>query len=453
MTNAPALAAPYSQEAEEAVLGAVIINPESLLDLDFLTSDDFFILRHRTVFKAMKRLQARNEPVEFITLQAELRGMNELTAIGGPAWLLSLTNNTPSSMYTEVYGRLVQRAALRRRMMTAANDLSLLAQNEGLSLDQVMERAQSVVFAMLDAGADSRHEHSMADMVDRLLARVEYTMENPGHRPALTTGFRDLDDLLSGGLWRDELTVLAARPAMGKTAFLLNTAVNMGRVGARVGITSLEMNEDALIMRMAATETGINLSTLRKGTLKNGEWPKLLEAAPALRALPIMTNDAPAQTVEQVHACIRRWQMRHGIDVAIIDYLGLLHSADTPRGKDENRTREIDRMMVGLKNLARDIHIPVIVAAQVNRAVEQRQDKRPMLSDLRDSGGIEASADNVIFLYRDVVYDENTEHPNAAEFIVAKQRNGPTHTVRLHYERQLTKFLDSRVQHIDLSGL
>ncbi len=451
--NGSSIPAPFSQEAEEAVIGAILIDPAALLDLDFLRPDDFFILRHRMTFAAIQQIQARNEPIDFLTVQEQLKASRSLQDVGGPAWLLNLVNNTPTSIHAEVYGRLVQRAALRRRMMETARELTVLAQDEGLALEQVMNAAQSAVFSMLDAGADGRHEHHIGDMVDRLLARIEAQIENPDNRPSLPLGFRDLDEIFDGGLWRDDLTVVAARPAMGKTAFLLNAALNMARVGARVGITSLEMNEDALMMRLASAETGINLRRLRRGNVNQTEWARLLAAGEQLSGLPLFTNDAPAQTVEQVHACIRRWQMKHGIDVAIIDYLGLLHSADSARGRDENRTREIDRMMVGLKNLARDIHIPVVVAAQVNRAVELRQDKRPMLADLRDSGGIEASADNVVFIYRDVVYDEHTEHPNRAEFIVGKQRNGTTGSVVLHYERTLTKFLDARVDRIDLSKL
>jgi replicative DNA helicase len=241
---------------------------------------------------------------------------------------------------------------------------------------------------------------------------------------------------------------------MGKTAFLLGIAMNTARVGVRVGITSLEMNADSLVLRMAAMETGINLQKLRMGNLSLPEWQKLLQAAPDLRKLPIVTNDAPVQTIDQIHAQARRWQMMYGLDLIILDYLGLLHSPDLPRGKrDDNRVMEISRMTRGCKELARDLNIPVIMAAQVNRGPDARTDKRPLLSDLRESGSIENDSDVVAFIFREVVYDDATENPNKAEIIIAKHRNGPTDTVVLHYERALTKFLDARSQAVDLKAL
>jgi replicative DNA helicase len=453
--NTPAATlAPYSEESEVAVIGAVLVDPAAWLELTFLTPDSFFILRHRHIWQAFSRLAGRQDQIDLITVGNELRAMGKLQDVGGPAYLLNLVNNTPTSLHAEVYGRMVFRAAARRRLLEAGDNLRRLALDEHMALEDVLDGAQQTVISVIDSTADSRFEHQMPDVVDRLLGRIEQAMENPAQGWALPTGFRDLDTLLAGGLWRGDLITVAGRPGMGKTAFMLGIAMNMARVGVRVGITSLEMNADSLVLRMAAMETGINLQKLRMGNLNSKEWQTILKAAPALRELPIVTNDAPVQTVDQIHAQGRRWQMMYGLDCMILDYLGLLHSADQPRGKrDDNRVLEISRMTRGCKELARDLNIPVIMAAQVNRGPDARTDKRPMLSDLRESGSIENDSDVVAFIFREVVYDDATENPNKAEIIIAKHRNGPTDTVVLHYERQLTKFLDSRPQLVDLKAL
>jgi replicative DNA helicase len=446
--------APFSQEAEEAVIGAVLVDPAVWLELTFLTPDAFFIVRHRYIWQAMARLAGRQDQIDYLTVQSELRAMGKLQDVGGPTYLLNLVNNTPTSIHAEVYGRLVFRAAARRRLLEAAANLNRLALDEHMALEDVLDGAQQTVISVIDSTADSRFEHQMPDVVDRMLGRIETAMEDPAQGWALPTGYKDLDTLLAGGLWRGDLVTVAGRPGMGKTAMLLGIAMNTARVGVRVGITSLEMNADSLVLRMAAMETGINLQKLRMGNLSRSEWQLVTRAAPGLSKLPIVTNDAPVQTIDQIHAQARRWQMMYGLDVLILDYLGLLHSADQPRGKrDDNRVMEISRMTRGCKELARDLNIPVVMAAQVNRGPDARTDKRPLLSDLRESGSIENDSDVVILLYRDVVYNDATENPNKAEIIVAKHRNGPTDTVVLHYERQLTKFLDARVNKIDLGAL
>lgn len=444
---------PFSQEAEEGVIGAVLIDPAAWLDLTFLTSDAFYVLRHRYIWQALARLAERREAIDFLTVQDELRATGKLNEIGGPAYLLNLVNNTPTSKHAEVYGRLVFRAAARRRLLEASAQLQRLALDEELALESVLDGAQRTVIAVIDSTADSRFEHQMPDVVDRMIGRIEEQIENPSRAWALPSGFRDLDTLLAGGFWRGDLITVAGRPGMGKTAMLLGIAANTSRVGARVGITSLEMNADALVLRMAAMETGINLQTLRQGNLNRQEWQRLLHASAPLRDMPIVTNDAPVQTVEQIHAQARRWQMMYGLDLLILDYLGLLHSADLPRRREDNRVQEIAQMTRACKELARDLNIPVLMAAQVNRGPEARQDKRPLLSDLRESGSIENDSDVVMFIFREVVYDSATVNPEKAEIIVAKHRNGPTDTVALHYERALTKFVDARTERIDLSEL
>lgn len=446
---------PFSQEAEESVLGAILISPAAGLDVPFLKPDHFFILRHRLIYEAILSLLGRSEPPDFITVQNELRSRGKLQDVGGPAYILHLINNTPTSIHAVAYAKLVYRAAIRRQMIAAADELRRAALDEMLSLEQVSGQAQTIVQEMIGASSDRHHEHTMADVVDELLTDIEEQLEHPERRPTVTTGFRELDYLLGGGAWAEDLLVVAGRPGMGKTALLINLALQAARVGKRVGVISLEMNAKSLVRRMIAMETGINLLKLRSGNLSQNEWAKVLPAAAALRPQQILTNDQPTQTVAQVHACFRRWQLMGGIDVAFVDYLGLLHSPEHLRTRraDEGRVRELDLMMRELKEMARTLGVPVWVAAQVSRKAEDRADKRPTLSDLRESGGIENTADVVAFLYRDVVYNGATESPNKAEIIIAKHRNGPTDTISLHYERSLTKFADARTQKINLSSL
>lgn len=445
-------APPFSEEAEQAVIGAVLINPDTLLTLiSFLKPDHFFLLKHRMIFAACLALHHKREPVDFLTVQAELSAAGKLKDVGGAPALLNLVNNTPTSIHAEVYGQLVYRAAVRRRLLEAAARVTATAKDETLSLEDTLSTAQSILFDVLSEGKTGQHEQTAATMTDALLDYVEGLIEQPDRRPAVTTGLRDLDHLLMGGFWPSDVVVLAGRPGSGKTALMLEMATACAEAGVPVGITSLEMDADALMRRVASSRTGIPLAALRTGHVQPQQWAALLAAATKLRALPLITNDKPAQTVGQVYACLRRWKMETGLRVAFLDYIGLLHAADKTltRKQQDNRARELDEMMTMIKQVARELKITFVVAAQLNRAVEQRADKRPVSADLRESGGLENTADIVALLFREVMYNEAVEDPNKAELIVTKHRNGPTDTVILHYDRELTKFSDARRVVID----
>lgn len=443
---------PFSQEAEEAVIGAILINPGVLLGLaDFLAADHFFLTRCRLIYLACLALYKRQDAIDFLTVQAELDAQGKLKDVGGPAALLNLVNNTPTSIHADVYAKLVYRAALRRNLMAVAEQVKALAQDETLPVEQVMEQAQAAVFTALASQLGKRHEHTLAQLTDRLLDTVEQLIEQPERRPTVTTGFRDLDTLLAGGFWPQDVVIVAGRPGMGKTALLLEMAFASAAAGVPVGVTSLEMDADALTRRLAASLTGIPLAAIRTGQLNPAQWATLLDKAGKMHALPMITNDKPAQTIRQVDACIRRWQLEGDVRVAFLDYIGLLHSVDErlTKRQQENRVRELDDMMTMVKEIARSTGITFVVAAQLNRQVEGRQNKRPMSADLRESGGIENTADIVALLYREVVYNEACDDPNKAELIITKHRNGPIGTVMLHYDPALTKFSNARRAYVD----
>lgn len=445
----PGQQAPYSQEAEEAVLGAVMVNPDAFLGVaSFLTVEDFYILRHSYIWEALTRISERNDKADFITVQEELRATSRLNDIGGPAYLLQLINNTPTSLHAEVYGRLVERAAIRRRLMTAADEIKALALEEDLSIEKVTSEAESRIFGVTERNL-RRDLISMKEAVSEYFDRIEHLMQHPDEHMGLPTGFRDIDQLL-GGLQRSDLLIFAGRPGMGKTSFLLSIALNAANIGARVAIFTMEMGNDQIVQRFVAMETGIDTQRLRSGQLTQQEWSRFVQATGRLANLKIFIDDTPSLTPIQMRTKCRRLMHEYGLDLVIVDYMQLMSSG---AAYENNRVQEISFISRSLKELARELNVPMFSAAQLSRAVEQRQDKRPLLSDLRESGSIEQDADIVAFLYRDSVYNEAAENPNRADVIIAKHRNGPTGTVSLHFEKSLTKFADARTQTIDLSNL
>jgi replicative DNA helicase len=445
----PGQTVPYSQEAEEAVLGAVMVNPDSFLAVaSFLTPEDFYILRHQYIWEAMQRLGERNEPIDYLTVQDELRTLQRLADIGGPAYLTQLINRVPTSVHAEIYGRLVERASLRRRLLVAADEIKALAYDEELGIEQVTNDAESRLFRVTERNI-RRDVISLRQALGDYFDRVSHLIQYPNETSGLPTGFRDIDILL-GGLQKSDLLIFAGRPGMGKTSFLLSVTSQAARTGARIAIFSMEMGADQIVQRLISMETGINSQRLRLGQLTQQEWNRFVQATGRMENLRIFIDDSPALTPLQLRTKCRRLAHEHGLDLIIVDYLQLMNGGGT---FENNRVQEISYISRSLKELARELNVPLFTAAQLSRAVEQRQDKRPQLSDLRESGSIEQDADIVMFLYRDVVYNDATEFPNRADVIVSKHRNGPTGVVSLHFDGSLTKFTDAKTQNIDLSGL
>ncbi|MFQ3648439.1 MAG: replicative DNA helicase [Anaerolineae bacterium] len=441
--------APFSQEAEEATIGGVLLNPGSFLTIaSFLKHDDFFLVRHQRIWEVLVAMSDRNEPLDLVLIQKELEARSYLEIVGGMSYLLQLVSSAPSSFHTEIYARLVERTSVRRKLMQAANDILALAANETLTLDNVIADAEAKLFSV----SETQIKRSFVSMSEGLRDYYEHISEIVARSGVVgvPSGFRDLDALL-GGFQRSDLLVFAGRPGMGKTSFLLTVALNAARRGARVAIFTMEMGVDQILQRLVAMESRINVQNLRLGRLSPQEMSRFTEVIGRLSPLPIFIDDTPALTPQDIRTKARRLAHEYGLDLIIVDYMQLMHSGSGTR--ENNRVQEISYISRHLKELARELNVPLISAAQLSRAVEQRNDKRPVLSDLRESGSIEQDADIVMFLYRDEVYNEATDYPNQAEIIVAKHRNGPTDTITLFFEKSLTKFMDITKTPHNLSDL
>jgi replicative DNA helicase len=430
--------APYSQEAEEATIGSVLTDPSSFPSVaTLLEESDFFLIHHQQIWKAILNLAERGESLELLLVAEELKAHNLLDKVGGMSYLLQLVNSAPSAEHVEIYAQLVKRAAVRRRLMQAANDILALAIDETRTLENVISEAEAKLFSVSD-NQMKRPFVSMSQGLSEYYNHITQIMAR-GDVVGVRSGFSDLDALL-GGFQRSDLLVFAGRPGMGKTSFLLTVALNAARLGSRVAIFTMEMGVDQILQRLVAMESRINVQSLRLGRLTPQEMERFTEVIGRLSHLPIFIDDTPALNPFDLRTRARRLYHEYGLDLIIIDYMQLMNGGGNPR--EMNRVQEISLISRKLKELARELNIPVISAAQLSRAVEQRADKRPVLSDLRESGSIEQDADIVMFLYRDEVYNEATDFPNQAEIIVAKHRNGPTDTITLFFEKSLTKFMD-----------
>jgi len=441
---------PHSESAEQAVLGSILLNAEALYEVKpFLTPDHFFFLSHRWIYDAMCALYERQESIDPLTIAEELRSRNQLGQIGGEAYLMSLVNNTPTYIHVETYGRLVERGAIRRRLLEAASGIAKAAISEELNLDEVIDQAESSLYKVT-ADRLTRELVPMSEAVREYFERVERQLSGEQVSYGIPTGFAQLDELL-GGLQRSDLIIVAARPGVGKTSFMLSIAANAARTAkAQVAIFSLEMGRDQLVQRFYAAETMISSQRLRTFSFQNNdEYARFVEATTRLEPWPIHIDDSPGLTVSALRTKCRRLHQETGLDLIIVDYLQLMQSGS----RNENRVQEISYISRGLKELARELNVPLLSAAQLSRSVEQRQDKRPQLSDLRESGSIEQDSDVVAFLYRDELYNPNTETPNVAEVIVSKHRNGPTGTIRLGFRKEVTQFTDLTVRTHDLRNL
>ena len=438
---------PHSREAEEAVVGAVLINPEVYYDVaQFLQADDFYIHRHKWIWDAFTRLHEQRTPIDMLTLSEELDRVSQLGELGGPAYLTALINQVPTSLNAESYGRIVEAHSIRRKMINAANQIAALAYNEESLVDTVMDEAEKAVFNV----SERRLKHDLVpissvlseyyDRIDDLAKRDEEIFGVP-------TGFFDLDKLLSG-LQPSDLLIIAGRPGQGKSGFLLSVAKNAALTHKKhVAVFSLEMSNEQVVQRLMAQETGIDSQRLRTGKLAEEEWPLFTHAIEVFSDTKIFLDDTPAITPLQLRTKCRRLHMEYGLDLVIIDYLQLM-GGDT---RNDNRVQEVSYISRNLKVLARELNVPVLAAAQLSRAVEQRSDKRPVLSDLRESGSLEQDADIVMFIYRPDQYEKDTVKQNVAEIIVAKHRNGPVGSVELIFRGALAKFENAATKHVSFN--
>ncbi len=432
---------PQNVEAEEAVVGALLIDPQGIFRvLDFLRADHFYLQKHRWLYEAIITLYERREPVDFLTLVSELEKREQLEAVGGAAYIAQLINAVPSAINIESYARLVEQTAVRRAMLEAASDIARLAYDEERPIGEVVDQAEKALFAVSQQRAAQDLKPIQA-VVRSYYSWIENLYEHRGEIMGVPTDFRDLDRLL-GGFQRSDLIILAARPGVGKTSLMLTLALKAAERDKTVGIFSLEMSAEQLVQRMVSALSRIDAQRLRLGDIQDHEWPSFSESIGHLAELPIYIDDTPALSPIQLRTKCRRLHSERNLDVIFVDYLQLMGSDS----RSENRVQEVSYISRALKGLARELNIPVMTASQLSRAVEQRTDKRPVLSDLRESGSIEQDADVVMFIYRDELYHPETEQRNIAEVIVAKHRSGPTGAVQLYFDKNLTQFRDAAMR-------
>jgi replicative DNA helicase len=437
---------PHSVEAEEAVLGSILIDPEALIRVgEFLKGEDFYIIKNRWVWEACRTLHERREPIDFITLTRELATRGQIDELGGPAYISQLINAVPTAIHAEGYGRIVERAANRRRLLHAASEVAQLAYDESSDDEALNDRAEQLVLGARRSHG-TRDTRPIAQVIKDYYERIEYLYEHRSEPLGVPTGFIDLDKQL-GGLQRSDLIVVAARPGLGKTSLLLNIALNASqRFHQRVAVFSLEMSGEQICERLIAQQSGIDSQRLHFGHLTDDDWPVFVQTTSGLSDIGVWIDDTPAISPMQLRAKARRLHAEQGLDLVVVDYLQLM-SVDR---RAENRNQEVTQISQALKNLARELNAPVLVASQLSRAVEQRADKRPVLSDLRDSGAIEQDSDVIMFIYRDAVYNESCETPNMAELIIAKNRKGPTGTIALYWQNSLTQFQSAVRREVEL---
>lgn len=440
---------PHSREAEEAVIGAILINPEAYYDVaQFLLADDFYIHRHRWIFEAFTRLNEKRTPIDFLTVSEELDQMEQLSEIGGPAYLTALINNVPTSLHAEAYGRVVEETAVRRRMLEAANQIAKMAYKEDSAIDEVMNAAEKAIFGVSERRL-TRDLQPIQEVLSDYYARIDYLMRRGEDTFGVPTGFIDLDRLL-GGMQPSDFLLIAGRPGMGKTAFMLSAAKNAAQIHKKhVAVFSLEMANEQLVQRLIAQETGIDIHHLRTGQLSKDEWPLFAQAIEVLGDSRIFLDDTPGLTPLQLRTKCRRLHLEFRLDLVLVDYLQLMSGGM----RIENRVQEVSYISRNMKMLARELNTPVLAAAQLSRAIEQRADKEPQLSDLRESGSLEQDADVVMFIHRPDMYERDSTRPNVAEIKISKHRNGPTGTIELIFRSSLAKFENAATRDINLSKI
>jgi len=427
---------PQSVDAERSVLGAILLENSAINRAqEILKDSDFYRDPHRRIFKVMGTLSERATAIDMVTVKEELTKSGELEAVGGPAYIASLLDGVPHSSNVEHYAKIVKEKAVLRALIEAGGRIVTSAYEASQEVDEILDQSERLVFQIaqdqLRAGFVP-----MRTIADQSLKTIERLSEHRELVTGLPTGFPTLNEMTSG-LQPADLVIVAARPGMGKTSFALNIAQHAAREGRRVGVFSLEMSREQLFLRMLTGQARVDAHRLRTGRLGREEWQRLTAAFGEMAAMPLWIDDTAGTGVMEMRAKSRRLKMEQGLDLLIVDYLQLMRS----RGRFENRNQEITEISRSLKELAKELHLPVMALSQLSRAPEQRGgDRRPQLSDLRESGAIEQDADLVMFIYREEVYKPTEENRGRAQIIIAKQRNGPIGNIDLAFLREYTRF-------------
>ncbi|MDZ4677262.1 MAG: replicative DNA helicase [Oligoflexia bacterium] len=434
MTRLP----PQNLEAEQSVMGGVMIDPNALdRVIDIISENDFYKAANRKIYNAVLGLRQRNQPVDLLTVTSALRDEGILDAVGGTSYLATVIDQTPSSANIMSYAEIVKEKSTLRKLLESCNSIIEKTYEQSYSdLDAFLNEAESSIFSIAEKAKGMGLTHAGL-IIKSSLDRIEYLYNQKSSMTGVASGITDLDKMTSG-FQPGELIIIAARPSMGKTALCLNIAQHIAlREKKSVAFFSLEMSQDQVMMRMLGSEARVNLSDLRVGRVSDSVWPKLISVASKFSEAPLYIDDTSGSSPYEIRAKCRRLKAQKGLDIVIVDYLQIMDL----KTKVESRERAISEISRNMKALAKELKIPVIVLSQINRGVEGRTDRRPMLSDLRESGSIEQDADVVAMIYRDEYYDrENSEIKGQAELIIGKQRNGPTGAVKMAWLSQYGTF-------------
>jgi len=429
---------PANIDAERSVLGAILLNDECLEQVqEILIPEDFYSMQHKMIYEVILECAKNFKRIDLVTLQDELKKKDQLEDIGGVVYLIALQEDIPSLGLVEQHSKIIKEKAMLRELIESATGIitNCYAQDEK-SIAAVLDEAEKTIFQI----ANKRSNQSFVQLNIWLKKTFQHLSDIKSTSKGVTgipSGYQKLDNM-SSGFQNGDFIVLAARPSMGKTALSLSIVASAANQGYTVGFFSLEMSAEQLTLRLLSSESGIALHSIRNATITSEEWVEITNVAARLAENKIFIDDTAMLSIMELRARARKLKMEHGVQLIVVDYLQLLHSSR----RHENRHQEVSEISRSLKALAKEIGVPIISLSQLSRAVDSRMDKRPMLSDLRESGAIEQDADLIMFLYRDIVYNPDAENPALTELIVGKQRNGPTGTVFLHFARELAKFED-----------
>ncbi|MBC7565149.1 replicative DNA helicase [Candidatus Saccharibacteria bacterium] len=435
---------PQNLDAEMSLLGAVLIDEETLADIsEHVKANDFYDRRHGLIYDAMMRLYEKHKPVDLLTLTEELKKKNDIETIGGSAYLTELTNYVPTAAHAEAYAELVGQKAIRRRLIKASGEISEMGFDEETSTEELLAQAEAQLFSVSDQSL-KQDLVSIESILTDSFDRMEELHRNKGQLRGVRTGYRDLDNM-TAGLQRSDLIILAARPAMGKTTLVTNLAYNVATIAKQpVLFFSLEMSKEQLVDRMLADASGVDAWNIRTGNLSDDDFGKLSDAMGEMAEAPIYIDDTPGVSVLEMRTKARRAAHEQPLGLIIIDYLQLMQGSGRDGG---NRVQEVSEISRGLKLLARELNVPVIALSQLSRSVESRSPQIPQLADLRESGSIEQDADIVMFIYREAYYNPETERDNITDLIIAKHRNGPTGKVELYFHPERLRFMSLDRKH------
>jgi replicative DNA helicase len=439
---------PQNIEAEQSVLGAILIENTAIYKaIEIIGIDDFYKEAHKKIYLSMIELSEKNEAIDLVTLTEYLRKRNELDSIGGATYLSLLANTVPTAANIKYHSKIIYEKALLRNLINTATEIVSYGYENSRDIEELLDYAENAIFRISEKKIRPSFS-AIKDIIKDSFETIERLSEKKERITGIPTGFYDLD-MLTSGFQPSDLIIVAGRPSMGKTALCLCIAQHAGiEKGQPVAIFSLEMAKEQLVIRMLCAEARVDSHKLRSGFLAKSDWPRLTTAAGRLSEAPIFIDDSPGTSVLEMKAKARRLKAEHGLSLIVVDYLQLMSGrGERRRGGPDTREQEISEISRSLKALAKELSVPVIALSQLNRAVESRQDKRPLLSDLRESGAIEQDADVILFIYREEVYKQTEENKGVAEIIIGKQRNGPVGIVKMAFIDKYTRFENLEKMH------